>query len=369
MPNENLQRTALYRSHLQLGARLVQFAGYEMPVSYTSILDETKQVRSHCGLFDVSHMGQFSLRGESSLEELQKLVTNDLSKTRVGQAQYNILCNERGGTIDDLVVYHRTDDHAYVCVNASNRKKDFEWIRAHLSSKVTLEDESDATSLLALQGPNAEEILKKARTKVSSLKYYRANDTNVFDFPCYLSRTGYTGEDGFELYLKNEHALSVWERLIELGRKWGLVPCGLGARDTLRTEMGYALYGHELNETTSPLSAGLGWIVKFDKGSPFVGEAALQKEKEKGSEKILKAFKIADRRIARQGSRITEGNHTPVGEITSGTFSPHLNMPIALGFVRREFTMSETYCVEVRESLLPLTVTPLPFVPARNKKT
>jgi aminomethyltransferase len=215
-----LKRTPLYENHLKLKARMVPFAGYEMPVQYTSLLDEAKAVRSNCGLFDVSHMGQFVLKGKNALEELEKLVSNDLRKlTTKGQAQYNLLCNEEGGVIDDLIIYFNSPEDLYICVNASNRAEDFAWMKSRLNSNLTFIDESDSTALLALQGPKSAELISKVSDPnvIKNLKYYRAESTFVYDFPCYLSRTGYTGEDGFELYLKSEHAPRVWENLLEQG--------------------------------------------------------------------------------------------------------------------------------------------------------
>lgn len=300
--------------------------------------------------------------------EVQKLVTNDLSKLQLGQAQYNLLCNESGGVIDDLVVYRRSEEHTYICVNASNRLTDLEWMKAHLPSSVSLKDESDETALIALQGPDAEELITPftERLLARHLKYYWAAETTVFGCPCYLSRTGYTGEDGFEIYLAKENAPRIWTSLLEQGQKFGIVPCGLGARDSLRLEMGYPLHGHELSPTVSPLAANLGWVVKLGLAVPFIGQAALRKEAERGPEKRLKAFIAQDRRTPRQGYRILSKTGAQVGEITSGTFSPHLNSPIALGFVDVQAT--EPYFAEVRESSVPLTVAKLPFVPTHTKK-
>ncbi len=370
MTTETLHKTPLHRCHLQLGARMVPFAGYDMPVQYSGLLEETKAVRTNCGLFDVSHMGQFSVHGKNSLEAVMKLVTNDLTKLGIGQAQYNMLCNERGGVIDDLVVYRRGEDWTYICVNASNRAADFQWMKSHLSSNVTLEDESDATGLIALQGPKAEAILARTvpAAVTSALKYYWAVETKVFEKPCYLSRTGYTGEDGFELYVKAEHAADIWEKLLELGRKDGLIPCGLGSRDTLRLEMGYPLHGHELSPEISPLEANLGWVVKLDRAIPFVGQPALKKQAAEGPHQKLKALVIQDRRIARQGYRIVDSNRNQIGVITSGTHSPHLNTPIAMGFVKKEFANETKFHVEVRESLISANVQKLPFIPSHTKK-
>lgn len=364
---EKLKKTPLYQSHVNLKARMVPFAGYEMPVQYTGVLSETIATRQSLGLFDVSHMGQFSLKGKNTLVALQKLVTNDLSKLQLGQAQYNMLCNEKGGVIDDLIVYRRAEGETYICVNASNREADFKWMKSHLPKEVQLEDESDQTALIAVQGPKAQDLMAHISDRLFAhhLKYYWAQDTKVFDRPCYLSRTGYTGEDGFELYLKAEDAAAVWDRLLEEGKKSGITPCGLGARDTLRLEMGYALHGHEISPAISPLAAGLGWTVKLQMESDFVGKAALQKEAKTGSEKTLKAFVVEDRRIARQGYKIYSGAQC-VGEITSGTQSPHRNAPIAMGFVQA--SSKPPYTVEVREAQVPLTVAKLPFVASHVKK-
>ncbi len=370
MTGDNLLKTPLYRCHLQLGARMVPFAGYEMPVQYSGVLDETKAVRAQAGLFDVSHMGQFSVRGKNSLSEVQRLVTNDLSKLGLGQAQYNMLCNEKGGVIDDLVVYKRSETETFICVNASNRHTDFEWMRSHLSSQVQLEDQSDSTALIALQGPQSETILATACDAfvLKNLKFYWAAETPVFAHPAYVSRTGYTGEDGFELYISAKDAIEVWERLLENGRKLGLVPTGLGARDTLRLEMGYPLHGHELSTAITPLEAGLNWVVKLKQPFDFIGKAALQAQAASGPERLLRAFVVEDRRIARQGYRLQSSDKKVMGEVTSGTMSPHRQAPIALGFVDKAHASDERFFVEVREALVPAATAKLPFVPSKTKK-
>jgi len=368
--NAKLLKTPLYKCHLQLGARMVPFAGYDMPVQYSGLLEEAKAVRAAAGLFDVSHMGQFSVRGKGSLEAVQKLVTNDLSKLKLGQAQYNMLCNEKGGVIDDLVVYRRQEDETYICVNASNRATDFDWMRSRLASQVKLEDQSDETALIALQGPQAENILCSAADPnvVRALKFYWAAETPVFGRAAYVSRTGYTGEDGFELYVANEYAIEIWERLMENGRKVGLVAAGLGARDTLRLEMGYPLHGHELSTSITPLEAGLSWVVKLNQAAEFVGKAALQAQAAAGPGRVLRALVVEDRRIARQGYRILGADKAPIGEITSGTMSPHAGSPIALGFVEKHASTLDRVFVEVREAAVPARVVKLPFVPGHTKK-
>jgi len=342
-----------------------------MPVQYKGLIEETLRCRDGVGLFDVSHMGQFSLRGKDSLAAVQKLVTNDLSKLSVGQAQYNMLCNPDGGVIDDLIVYRRAEDHTYICVNASNRQADWEWMKKHLPTTQDMRDESDETALIAVQGPHAERLLVEAtgqETLVKNLKYYWAAEAKVFGKPCYLSRTGYTGEDGFEIYIDQSHGVSTWDKLMEIGAKANITPCGLGARDTLRLEMGYPLHGHELSPTISPLSAGLGWVVKLNLATAFIGQEALRKEAAAGPARVLRAFTIGDRRIARQGYKILDERGEACGEITSGTQSPHLNAPIAMGFVDKRTAGLDKFSVEVRNDRIPATVTKLPFVKSSAKK-
>jgi aminomethyltransferase len=370
MENKNLLKTPLHAAHVKLGARMVPFAGYDMPVQYTGLLDETKNVRASAGLFDVSHMGQFSVRGKNSLMQVQKLVTNDLSKLSLGQAQYNMLCNPEGGVIDDLIVYRRSEDQTYICVNASNRKADFAWMKPHLTSPLSFVDESDDTALIAIQGPKAESILCEAgdATIARGLKYYWAAEWKIFGTACYLSRTGYTGEDGFEIYLPNAHAEKVWTGLLELGKNQGIVPAGLGARDTLRLEMGYPLHGHELSPTISPLQANLGWVVKLQLPTEYIGQKALQKEAAEGPKKLLKGLKVNDRRIPREGYKILDSSGKPVGTITSGTHSPHLNAPIAMGFVDKAAASGTQFFIEVREAKVPCEAVKLPFVPSHAKK-
>jgi aminomethyltransferase len=373
MSNENLAKTSLHTLHLQLGARMVPFAGFDMPVQYAGVLEETRNVRKSCGLFDVSHMGQFVVHGKRALEEVAKLVTNDVKKMHLGQAQYNMLCNPEGGVIDDLVVYRRSEKEVYICVNASNRAADFAWMKSRLSAEVSFEDQSEHTALIALQGPAAESILSELISPelVKSLKYYHAADAEVLGVKCYLSRTGYTGEDGFELYIDGSKAPVLWEALLERGRKDHLIPCGLGARDTLRLEMGYPLHGHELSPTISPLSAGLGWTVKLKRADTFVGQEFLKQQAAAGPEKVLKAFVVQDRRIARQGYKIAvdaDGKPRTVGEVSSGTFSPHLNCPIALGFVDRSVADHTKFFVEIRDAFVAAETVKLPFVKSATKK-
>jgi aminomethyltransferase len=349
---------------------MVPFAGYDMPVQYVGVLEEAKAVRTHAGLFDVSHMGQLSVKGPDAVVEVNKLITNDLSKIQIGQAQYSMLCNPDGGVIDDIVSYRRSADEVFICVNASNRVADHLWIRDHLGKSVTLTDQSDDLALLAIQGPLAENLIAAGTNpdQARNLAYYWATESKVFGVPCYLSRTGYTGEDGFEIYLENTHAKMVWEKLMELGSPKGLVPVGLGARDTLRLEMGYPLHGHEISPTINPYEAGLQWTVKLKKAGGFIGQAALEKVAAAGPSRVLRGFAVEDRRMARQGAKVFTPDHKPVGEITSGTFSPHLHHPIALGFVNAAVAGQKDFLLEVRDQFVPMHVHPLPFVPSQTKK-
>jgi aminomethyltransferase len=370
MQNPTLKRTPLYDNHIQLKARMVPFADYEMPVQYQGVLEETKGCRSKVGLFDVSHMGQFSIRGASALEEVQKLVTNDLSKIQIGQAQYNMLCNENGGVIDDLVVYRRSLDHIYICVNASNRETDRQWFQSRLASTVFFEDESDSTALIAVQGPSAEALISTISdgSQINTLKYYWAMDGLVAGIPCYISRTGYTGEDGFELYVASSKASDLWNALLDHGKSYSLTPCGLGARDTLRLEMGYPLHGHELSTGITPLQAGLSWVVKLQKSPHFIGQTSLQQHAKEGPTPVLRAYRVQDRRIARQGYRVFDEQGTQVGQITSGTHSPHLEAPIALALVDKKVAEEAQLWVEVRQTKIPMEKTKLPFVQPHTKK-
>lgn len=365
----DLKRTPLYESHKKLGARIVPFAGYEMPVQYSGGLEETKATRSTCGLFDVSHMGQFSVRGKNHLAAVQSLVTNDLSKLKPGQAQYNMLCNEKGGVIDDLIVYRRSDAETFICVNAGNRAADYDWMKSRLAKDATLTDQSDETALIAVQGPNAEKIVAAISdaTLAKNLKYYYATEAKVFGLPCYLSRTGYTGEDGYELYVRASDAVTVWDKLLEAGKPHGLVPCGLGSRDTLRLEMGYPLHGHELSTEITPLEAGLGWVVKLELPTEYVGQRALRELQAKGLKRKLTGFVVKDKRIARQGYEIVDSNGKRVGEITSGTMSPHVGAPVAMGFLDTTVTAPTLFAV-IRNENVPMEIKPVPFVPRKIKK-
>jgi aminomethyltransferase len=350
-----LRRTPLYEEHRALGARLVDFAGWEMPVRYAGIKAEHEAVRNEVGLFDVSHMGEVVFRGPEAEEAVQRLVTRDVSRLAVGQAGYAAVCYEDGGTVDDVLVYRRARDFLIV-VNASNREKDVEHFRSHTGDlDVDIIDESDDWGLLALQGPRAAELLQAlTQTDLLGIRYYRFVEGELGISPVVLSRTGYTGEDGFEIFARPEDAPAIWRRLIEAGA----VPVGLGARDTLRLEAGMCLYGNELDAETTPLEAGIGFAVHLDKEQEFVGQEALLKEKEEGLRKRLVGFKVEGRGIARHDYPVMVGGE-PVGLVTSGTQSPTLDEAIGLALVAPE--VEDRFEVVIRDRPVPARAVPLPF--------
>ncbi len=355
-----LKRTPLHDIHQALGARLVPFAGYLMPVQYAGITAEHTAVRSGVGLFDVSHMGEFIVRGERALEFVNHVVSNDVTKLAEGQAQYAGLLTEQGTFVDDCLVY-RLADRVMIVVNASNAARDFTHIAPHAERfGVTLEDVSDAIALLALQGPEAERVLQPhTPADLTGIAYYHALEESVAGIPDVLiSRTGYTGEDGFELYVPSDRAVELWEALT---RDPAVVPCGLGARDTLRLEAGMSLYGHEIDDTVTPLEAGLAWTVKLAK-EDFVGREALAAQKAAGVPRKLVGFTFAERAIARQGYAVTDPVGAPSGSVCSGTMSPTLGTPIGTCFLPAEHASEGTaFTVDVRGKPVTATVTKLPF--------
>jgi len=359
-PASTLKRTPFYEFHKAAGAKLVEFAGFEMPVRYTGDVREHQCVRTAVGLFDISHMGEFDVRGPGAGEFLDRVVTNDVSALSVGQALYSPMCRPDGGIVDDLLVY-RYDDHFMVVVNASNIAKDFAWMAAQKPAAVQFEDRSDATALLALQGPKAADVLRAhVPAAVLDLGYYRFTTGMLFGVPLTLSRTGYTGEDGFELYFDPAHGNAIWTGLVESGRPHGLELIGLGARDTLRLEMGYMLYGNDIDDTTSPLEAGLGWTVKLQK-SEFSGRDALLKQKAAGLRRKLVGFQLDGRRVPRHGMAIASGGRA-VGQVASGTFSPSLERPIGMGYVELALAPAGTALeIDAGSTKLAARVTARPF--------
>ncbi|HSJ26083.1 MAG TPA: glycine cleavage system aminomethyltransferase GcvT [Longimicrobiales bacterium] len=359
---ETLKRTPLYEEHQRLGGKIVPFAGYEMPVQYPAgIIAEHQAVRSAAGMFDVSHMGEFDIRGGDALGFLQFVTTNDVSKLAVGQAQYSAICRDDGGILDDCIVY-RFDDHYMVVVNASNIDRDREWIEQYAERfGTTLTDDSERTGLIALQGPRAQQILARLTDHdLDSIAYYHFAEGRVANIEAVISRTGYTGEDGFELYLPADGTVQVWQRLLEVGAQDGLLPAGLGARDSLRLEMGYALYGNDMDEQRNPLEAGLAWITKMDKGE-FVGRDAIAQAKERGVEQRLAGFICKERGFPRHGYEVRV-NGEPAGVVTSGIVSPMLQQGVGMCYVPVAAAKAGTPIeIMVRDKAIPAEIVRPPF--------
>jgi len=360
-----LKKTALTNVHEKLGAKMVPFAGYLMPVSYEGINAEHETVRKGVGVFDVSHMGEFILKGADALDLIQRVTSNDASKLFDGKAQYSCLPNNNGGIVDDLLVY-RIDDKTYMLVvNASNIEKDWNWIVKHNTKNVEMHNISDKTSLLAVQGPKAAEVLQPLTDMdLKSMEYYTfkkgkfAGIDNIL-----ISATGYTGAGGFELYFENANAEHIWKKIFESGAAYGIKPIGLGARDTLRLEMGFCLYGNDIDDTTSPIEAGLGWITKFTK--EFTNSAALKEQKEKGVSRKLVGFEMIDRGIPRHDYDIVNNEGAKIGKVTSGTQSPSLQKAIGMGYVKPEFAKEGTeILIPVRDRNLKAKVVKIPFYKA-----
>jgi aminomethyltransferase len=360
-----MKNTPFTEKHIALGAKMAPFAGYNMPISYTSINEEHQTVRKNAGVFDVSHMGEFMLKGENALDLIQRVTSNDASKLTAGKAQYSCLPNEEGGIVDDLLVYCIEENKVYmIVVNASNIEKDWNWIQKHNTKKVEMHNISDDTCLLAVQGPNATKILQPLTDMdIMNLKYYTfvkgrfAGVDNVL-----VSATGYTGAGGVEIYFedKNDNAGKIWNAIFEAGGPQGLKAIGLAARDTLRLEMGYCLYGNDIDDTTSPLEAGLGWITKLSKD--FTGKEAIAQQKEEGIERKLVGFEMIDKGIPRHGYEIKDHSGMQIGYVTSGTQSPSLGKAIGMGYVRNMFATNDTtILIKVRDKLLLAKVVKVPF--------
>ncbi len=357
-----MKNTALTETHIALGAKIVPFAGYNMPVSYEGVNIEHETVRNGVGVFDVSHMGEFLITGPKALELIQKVTSNDASKLVDKKAQYSCLPNDQGGIVDDLIVYKIADEKYLLVVNASNIKKDWDWISSHNTMNADMRDLSDEYSLLAIQGPKAASAMQSLTSiDLEAMKFYTFE---VADFAgienVIISATGYTGSGGFEIYCKNTEAQQIWDKIFEAGADMGIKPIGLAARDTLRLEMGYCLYGNDINDTTSPIEAGLGWITKFSKD--FINAEALAKEKEQGPKRKLIGFELDERGIPRHDYDIVDENGNAIGIVTSGTMSPSLGKGIGLGYVPSVFTKpgSKIY-IQVRKKAIPATVVKLPF--------
>jgi aminomethyltransferase len=354
-------RTPLYDSHVKAGGRIVEFAGWEMPVQYTGILDEHEAVRTRAGLFDVSHMGEVVFRGPRAAEALGRLFTNDLRKLADGQAQYGCLCRPTGGIVDDVIVYRRGAEDWLVCVNAGNRQKDFEWLRAGEGPGCAVKNESDDWAQIAIQGPKAAGIVQRlSKDDLLGVKTFHFRPAEVAGVACIAARTGYTGEDGFELFCLPDKAARLWDALMAAGGPDGLIPAGLGARDSLRLESAYRLYGSDMDDETTPLEAGLGWVVKLDKGD-FIGREALVAQKAKGLPRRLVGFTLTERGIPRHGYPVLRDGKV-AGVVTSGTQSPTLKTPIGLAYVPVELAAEgSTFAVEIRGRAVAAKVVKTPF--------
>jgi aminomethyltransferase len=361
---DNLKRTALYDTHKSLGAKIVPFAGFEMPVQYRGIVAEHTAVRERVGMFDVSHMGEVTVTGPNALDFVQKITVNDASTLAVGQAQYSAMCYTDGGIVDDLLVYRRGDNDFLLVINASNIDKDFAWMQENAIDGATLDNVSDDYTLLAVQGPKSIETLQKLTdTNLSEIEYYHFVEGTIAGEKAILSRTGYTGEVGFELYISSDQSTStnVWNAIMEAGSEFGIEPIGLGARDTLRLEMGYCLYGNDIDNTTNTIEAGLGWITKPAKGEFNAKDVVERVKGEKPSRKLV-AFEMNERAIPRQHYAITVEGKT-IGEVTSGTQSPTLGKGIGMGYVESAYSKPGTAInVMIRDKEIPATVVKAPFV-------
>lgn len=350
--------------HIALGAKMHEFAGYNMPIEYSGIIDEHNTVVNGVGVFDVSHMGEFWVKGPHALELIQKITSNDASKLPLGKAQYTCFPNETGGIVDDLLVYHYEPEKYLLVVNASNIDKDWNWCVSHNTVGAELENASDRMAQLAIQGPKATEVLQRLTpVDLSSIPYYAFTTGEFAGCPqVIISNTGYTGAGGFELYFYPEDAKKIWDAIFEAGKPEGIKPIGLGARDTLRLEMGFCLYGNDLDDTTSPIEAGLGWITKFVDGKDFTNRAELERQKKEGVSRKLCAFELVDKGIPRHGYAIVDAEGKEIGHVTSGTISPVLKKGIGMGYVQTAYAKpgTEIY-IQVRNRNLKAQVVKAPF--------
>ena len=357
-----MKDTALTKTHEALGAKMVPFAGFNMPVQYEGVSAEHETVRNAVGVFDVSHMGEFLIEGPHALDLIQKVSSNDASKLSVGKAQYSCLPNETGGIVDDLIIYKIKEETYLLVVNASNIEKDWDWISSKNDVGAEMKNLSEDYSLLAIQGPKAVEAMQSLSSHdLADITFYNfiVGDFAGIDHVI-ISATGYTGSGGFEIYCKNSEVKQVWDKVMQAGSSFGIKPIGLAARDTLRLEMGYCLYGNDIDDTTSPIEAGLGWITKFTKD--FTNSEALEEEKRRGPERKLVAFQLNERGIPRQGYNIVDGQGKKIGNVTSGTQSPSLGKGIGLGYVPSiQSEIGTQIYIQIRKNAVPATVVKLPF--------
>ncbi len=362
MSEQALRRTPFFQHVKDIGGKIVPFAGFEMPVQFRGVKEEHQTVRTKVGVFDVSHMGEIELIGNDALKNVQNIITNDASKLANGQALYTCMCFDNGGIIDDLLVYRISEQRYLLVVNASNEIKDYQWIKDHVSGNCEAINKSNEYAQLAVQGPYSLSLLKEmTKIPLEQIKYYHFIEGNLANVPMIISRTGYTGELGFELYFSTRYAEIVWNELFEKGKKYDLAPIGLGARDTLRLEMKYALYGNDIDETTSPLEAGLGWVVTLSKDT-FIGKTSLLKQKENGITRKLIGFAMNDRYIPRKGYAILK-NEKNIGLVTSGTQSITLGYGIGMGYVQSDVSSIGTeISIQIREGLSPAKIVKTPFI-------
>lgn len=361
-PSTTLKHTPLFEEHLALGARMVPFAGWEMPVQYEGLRQEHTAVRTHVGLFDVSHMGEVRVQGPHALSTLEWLTTNSVEKLENGQAQYSLLTNEQGGIVDDIIIYCVEKNKDYlVCVNAANKDKDFQWMLKH-NQQADITDESDRWAQIAVQGPNAWTLLQRIFSTLHVLKKFEFTEVFFDQASCYLANTGYTGEEGCEIFIPNSAAAHLWKQLLIRGEDLGVAPIGLGARDTLRTEMKYSLYGHEIDDTTNPYMAGLGWVVKADKKN-FIGKEKIMQQKEQGLTQSLIGFTLLEKGIPRAEYSLFSFDNQEVGRVTSGTLSPTLNESIGIAYIRKDLaTVDSEFYVDIRGKKIKAKVVKTPFV-------
>jgi aminomethyltransferase len=360
-----MKRTALYDIHAEAGAKIVPFAGYEMPIEYTGITAEHMQVRNSVGVFDVSHMGEFWVKGPQALSFVQKVTSNDASVLTPGKIQYSCFPNGKGGIVDDLLVYCYEPEKYLLVVNASNIEKDWNWCNAQNSMGAVLENSSDQISQLAVQGPDAIKALQTlTEVKLETLEYYTFTVGKMADIEnVIISNTGYTGAGGFELYVENKDAVKLWKAVMKAGESFGIMPIGLGARDTLRLEMGFCLYGNDIDDTTSPIEAGLGWITKFVDHKDFIDKQLLLNHKENGVTRRLRGFEMIDRGIPRHGYEIVDANDNVIGVVTSGSVSPVLNKGIGMGYISdANAKLNAEIYIRVRNKNLKAKVVKLPFI-------
>ncbi|MCD4792957.1 MAG: glycine cleavage system aminomethyltransferase GcvT [Bacteroidales bacterium] len=362
-----MKTTEFNKKHKELGAKMVEFVGFEMPVEYSGINDEHINIRENVGVFDVSHMGEIWVKGPNAYNFVQKVTSNDISKISVGEAQYSCFPNNIGGIVDDLIVYYYESEKYLLVVNASNIEKDWNWLVKQNSENAELENASDNISQLAVQGPNAEKVLQKLTdVDLSKIKFYTfVNGEMAGVKDVIISATGYTGAGGFELYMYNNDAEKIWDAVFDAGKEFNIKPAGLAARDTLRLEMGYCLYGNDINDTSSPIEAGLGWITKFDEKNNFINRKQLEEQKITGVDKRLRGFEMIDRGIPRKDYEIYDSENSLIGNVTSGTMSPMLKKGIGMGYINKgSWNFDNEIYIKVRKKMLKAKIVKLPFYKA-----